>query len=174
MIMANNGVSYGMALYTTTRRRFVTAVGLAGVGVASTGVSAARGHPQNFRAHLSGDEEVPPVDTDARGQAIFQFSGNAGELKYKLIVANIENVVAAHIHCGAPGVNGPVGVTLFTGGPTSDDGVLAEDTVTSPDDGNGCGWETLDDVVDAIESGEAYVNVHTVANPPGEIRGQVH
>lgn len=163
-----------MSFHTITRRRFVTAVGLGGVGLATTGVATAGGHPRNFRAHLSGENEVPPVDTDAQGQAVFQLDRSGTELTYKLIVANIENVVAAHIHCAPTGENGPVGVTLFSGGPTSEAGVLAEDTVTDPDDGNACGWETLDDVVDAIENGVAYVNVHTLANPPGEIRGQVH
>lgn len=163
-----------MSPHTITRRRFVTAVGLGGVGVATTGVSAARWRPQNFRAHLSGDEEVPPVDTDAQGQAIFRLDRSGTELTYKLIVANIEDVVAAHIHCAPAGENGPVGVTLFSGGPTSDDGVLARGTIRAPDDGNGCGWGTLDEVIAAMRSGETYVNVHTLANPPGEIRGQVH
>lgn len=163
-----------MTLHTTTRRSFVsTAVAGAGL-VAGTGLAAAGGHLQNFRAHLSGDEEVPPVDTDAQGQALFKFDRTATELDYKLIVANIEDVVAAHIHCGARGDNGPVGVTLFSGGPVSPDGVLAEATVTAPDEDNACGWGDLAAVRDAIVAGNAYVNVHTVANPPGEIRGQIH
>jgi hypothetical protein len=163
-----------MSLHTTTRRRFVTAVGLGGVGLATTGVATAGGHTRNFRAHLSGENEVPPVDTDAQGQVVFRLDRSGTELTYKLIVANIEDVVAAHIHCAPAGENGPVGVTLFVGGPTSDDGVLAQGTITAPDDGNGCGWQSLDDVIAAMRSGVAYVNVHTVANPPGEIRGQVH
>ena len=141
---------------------------------------------QNFVAPLSGREEVPARDTDARGVATFKLSQDGTELSYKLIVANIENVVAAHIHCGIVGVNGPVGVTLFHGAPIVGrfDGVLAEETITAPDPGNGCGWLTVADVVAAINSGGAYVNVHTndgVAPPNtgpgdfpgGEIRGQV-
>ncbi len=138
-------------------------------------VPAAAGSQRNFRAHLAGRNEVPPVDTLAQGQAIFHFAGDASSLSYKLIVANIENVVAAHIHCGAPGVNGPVGVTLHVGLVAGRfDGVLAEATVTEPDAGNACDWADLGDVRAAIQSGNAYVNVHTLANPPGEIRGQVH
>lgn len=163
-----------MSLHTTTRRRSVTAVGLGGLGLATTGVASARGHPRNFRAHLSGENEVPPVDTDAQGQAIFQLDRTGTELRYKLIVANIDNVVAAHIHCAPVGQNGPVGVTLFSGGPTSDPGVLAQGTITEPDPGNGCEWETLDEVLAAMRSGDTYVNVHTIQNLPGEIRGQIH
>lgn len=162
-----------------TRRRFVTAVGLGGLTIGGSGVAGANGGPggrkqRNFRTHLNGRNEVPAVDTNAQGQVTFQLNRTKDELSYKLIVANIEDVVAAHIHCAPPDENGPVGVTLFSAGPTSDSGVLAEGTVLGPDDGNGCGWETLDDVLEAMRSGDTYVNVHTVANPPGEIRGQIH
>ena len=128
---------------------------------------------RNFRTHLSGDEEVPPVETNAQGQATFAFDEGSTELEFELRVANIEDVVAAHVHCAPDGVNGPVGVTLFSGGPVSPDGTLAEGTLDAPDEDNECGWGDLEDVRTAMENGYAYVNVHTVDNPPGEIRGQV-
>lgn len=137
-------------------------------------VASGRPIPTNFRAHLSGDEEVPPVETNAQGQATFKFNDDATELEFRLNVANIDDVVAAHIHCAPEGVNGPVGVTLFSGGPVSPNGVLAKGTIMAPDDGNGCGWEDLEDVQMAMKNGDAYVNVHTLAHPPGEIRGQLH
>jgi hypothetical protein len=141
---------------------------------------------RNFSVHLSGDDEVPPRDTNAQGQVIFHISKDGTELEYKLIVANIDNVVAAHIHCGAPGVVAPVGVTLLHMPPVSGrfDGILAEGTITAPDAGNACGWTDLNAVIAAMMSGNAYVNVHTndgVAPPNtgpgdfpgGEIRGQI-
>jgi|SRR5687768_4014060 len=149
-------------------------------------VSASPAASQNFAAPLSGGEEVPPRDTNARGVATFKLSKDGTELSYKVNVANIENVFAAHIHCGAVGVNGPVGVTLFVGAPGGGriDGTLAEGTITAPDPGNGCGWADLAAVVAALNSGNTYVNVHTndgVAPPNtgpgdfpgGEIRGQI-
>lgn len=163
-----------MSYHSPTRRQVVTAIGLGGLGVTATGVVPARGNTRNFRAHLSGENEVPPVDTDAQGQATFQLGKAGDELDHTLRVANIDDVVAAHIHCAPAGENGPVGVTLFEGGPTSENGILAEGTITEPDNDNGCGWEDLDDVVGAIRSGNTYVNVHTLAHPPGEIRGQIH
>ncbi|MGH3032030.1 MAG: CHRD domain-containing protein, partial [Gaiellaceae bacterium] len=69
---------------------------------------APAGENANFRAHLTGDDEVPPNASAGQGQAIFHLSGDGTELDYKLIAANIENVVASHIHLGAEGVNGPV------------------------------------------------------------------
>lgn len=137
-------------------------------------VASARPPKTKFRAHLSGDEEVPPVETNAQGEATFSFDDDLDSLDFKLNVANIDDVVAAHIHCAPEGVNGPVGVTLFSGGPVSPNGTLAEGTVAEPDDGNGCGWEDMADVQRAMKNGYAYVNVHTVEHPPGEIRGQVH
>ena len=132
------------------------------------------GQNRNFVAPLDGGQENPPVDTNATGVAKFQLSKDGSSLGFKLIVANIEDVVASHIHCGVVGVNGPVGVTLFSGGPTSANGTLAEGTITAPNDPNGCGWADLDAVLAAMESGGAYVNVHTFpANPGGEIRGQI-
>jgi hypothetical protein len=125
-----------------------------------------------FHATLNGDEEVPANGSKARGKALVDTS-IAGELSYRLIVANLDDTVAAHIHCAPPGVNGRIGVTLFMGGPTSENGILSEATVTEPDLDNGCLWLTIADVVAAIESGNTYVNAHTTAFPRGEIRGQL-
>ncbi|MGH8936840.1 MAG: choice-of-anchor L domain-containing protein [Acidimicrobiia bacterium] len=127
----------------------------------------------NFFAFLDGEEETPPVATNGAG--VFGASVNQDEtiLTFVVVNFNLANVVAAHIHCGDPGVAGPVGVTLFAGGPTSEDGILAQTSVTAPDEGNDCGWATLADVLDALRAGDTYVNVHTQANPGGEIRGQV-
>jgi len=137
-------------------------------------INVVSAQPQNFRAVLSGAEENPPVDTTAQGVAIFQLDDSGSSMSYKLIVANIENVVAAHIHCGAVGVNGPVGVTLFGGSIVTVNGILAQGEITTPDSGNACGWTDLAEVVAALESGDTYVNVHTTVNPGGAIRGQVH
>jgi hypothetical protein len=166
------------------KRNFVTLIVVLVLLLTTSIVSAAEN--RNFAVPLSGDQEVPPRDTNARGVAIFHLSKDGTELSYKLNVANIENVFAAHIHCGAAGVNGPVGVTLFMGMPGGGrfDGTLEEGTITVPDAGNGCGWENLADVVAAMHSGDTYVNVHTndgVAPPNtgpgdfpgGEIRGQI-
>lgn len=160
------------------RRRLVIVLGFALVLFTLAPVVMA-GHGAGNGAHtasLSGESEVPSVDTDAAGNAVVKFRGDNDSLFYVLTVNNIVDVVAAHIHCAPPGVNGPVGVTLFSlfgGDPTSASGLLAKATVMAPDSGNGCGWETLADVAEAIDGGNAYVNVHTLANPTGEIRGQL-
>lgn len=125
---------------------------------------------QAFIAHLGGGEEVPPVETRAVGQAAVIVTPR--DVLHSVSVGNIEDVVAAHIHCGPEGQNGPVGITLFSG-EVVDSGNLARGPLPDPDLGNACGWATLDDALDAIAAGDAYVNVHTVENPGGEIRGQL-
>ncbi len=155
----------------------VTALVISSVAYAAT---------QDFTARLGGEHEVPPRATDATGVATFQLSEDGTALAYSVNVSNIENVFAAHIHCGPKRVNGPVGVTLFMGTPGggSINGTLAKGTITAPDAGNGCGWADLAAVVAAMNSGNAYVNVHTNdgVEPPntgpgdfpgGEIRGQI-
>ncbi len=104
-----------------------------------------------------------------------------------MIVANIYNVILAHIHCGPAGVAGPVGVTLLMGvapGGGRVDGLLVADSFSAPNPGNSCGWTSLADVAAAVAAGTAYVNVHTNDGidpintgpgdfPGGEIRGQL-
>ena len=100
--------------------------------------------------------------TDTTGEAEVEFSDDLAEMEFELEVSDGVDVIAAHIHCAPAGSNGPVGVTLFSGGPVDVDGTLAEGTVTAPNAGNGCGWSNLAAVASAAQSGDAYVNVHTL------------
>jgi hypothetical protein len=135
----------------------------------------------NYRAHLAGREEVPEVATRSQGQAIFHVSDDGTSIDFKLIVANIENITQAHIHCGSAGVNGPVVAFLYGLGPTvTTNGILSQGTLTEASviprpDSAACpgGVANLADLIAQIEAGNAYVNVHTVAYPGGEIRGQM-
>jgi len=153
---------------------------------ASFAVAAQADDRTAWIANLSGANEVPARPTQARGVAHFLLSEDAMSMSYILIAANIENVVAAHIHVGPPGVNGPVVVTLFIGTPGSGrfDGVLAMDTFDASDFSGPLAGHPWQDLLDNMTSGNAYVNVHTndgVAPtntgagdfPGGEIRGQL-
>ena len=124
---------------------------------------------------LSGDNEVPPVDTDAAGVASIEVNEEETALQYSLTVSAIDSVVAAHIHLGGPDENGPVVAFLFDGPATSVQAAsaIAEGTITRDDLINELEGEPFQALVDAMESGNAYVNVHTAANPAGEIRGQI-
>jgi hypothetical protein len=142
---------------------------------------------KNFLAHLTGDEEVPLRETGARGQAIFQLSESDSLLTFKLIVANIDNVVAAHIHMGLPGSNGPVVAFLYGSTPPGGgriQGVIGDDVISAADLVGPLAGQALSVLVEAMQTGGAYVNVHTNdgVDPPntgpgdfpgGEIRGQI-
>jgi hypothetical protein len=134
---------------------------------------------KNFVAHLSGDEEVPAVSTLAQGQAIVKLSSDGSSMSYKLIVANIQDVLMSHIHLAPAGVNGPVVVWLYPSGPPPVlipgrfQGVLAEGTITAANLVGPLAGAPLSALLDAMKNGDTYVNVHTPANPGGEVRGQI-
>jgi len=142
------------------------------VVVAITFASVASAQSRNFTAHLTGDAEVPVVDTRATGQVHLRLENDG--LHFKLIVANIEGVRQAHIHVGPPDENGPVVAFLFgpvepggrSNGPLAE-GVIRSGDVIGPISGD---FQAL---LHALRTGNAYVNVHTASNPGGEIRGQI-
>ena len=130
-----------------------------------------------FEIRLTGDQQVPPINTSAFGFAEVQLSSDNNTLEFQVVVCNITNVVASHIHVGAAGTNGPVVIPFF-GSPapgfSSTDGcnTLAEGTRTSVDVNPlaGISWN---DFINALIAGNTYVNVHTMAHPGGELRGQL-
>jgi hypothetical protein len=140
-----------------------------------------------FVAALEGDQEVPARQTEASGNVIFRLSDDQSTLTYRLIVDNIENVVASHIHLGVFGVNGPVVVFLagpFPAGGGPVEGILAEGTLTSANLVGPLAGMSLSVLVAAMREGGTYVNVHTNDGiaptdtgagdfPGGEIRGQL-
>ena len=166
---------------------------IAVIAAAAGGTAAVAGLNGNFGTHLQGRYEVPLRDTQAQGQAIFHLSDDGQALEYKLIASNIDNAFMAHIHMAPAGSTGPIVVWLYpstTPGVTAPlgqgrhDGVLAEGTITAAALTGPLAGKQLSDLLAAIESGNAYVNVHTndgvaPANtgpgdfPGGEIRGQI-
>ena len=128
---------------------------------------------ERFRASLSGAFEVPAVTTTSTGTARFTVDGT--ELDYTLDVQNVTGAIAAHIHRGAVGANGPPIVFLFAQaapGVNVTAGSLAAGSVDAADMIVSAGV-SYDSMLTLIRGGNAYVNVHTVARPAGEIRGQV-
>ena len=160
------------------RGRTIVLLFVAGLVIVGTAVASANGR---WSTHLTGDQEVPAVETQAQGQAIFKLSDDGSTLHYKLIASNIENITQAHIHlradAGTP--TGGIVVWLYPSAPPAQlipgrhDGVLAEGSITEDDFVNALDGASMETLVAALESGLAYANVHTSANPPGEIRGDI-
>lgn len=179
-IKEDNGMSTkkisSVAGISTTTAVLLILVAVSATAATTTISAYAQTIPSIFHAILEGDEEVPPVDSDAKGAAIFRTSNDGTELHYRLIVANIEDVTAAHIHLAPRGENGDIVAFLFnpeepTEGRTN--GILAEGTITSADLVGPLEGSTLSELIDEMEAGNTYVNVHTVDHPSGEIRGQI-
>jgi CHRD domain len=114
----------------------------------------------NFKADLSGASEVPPVTTAGKGTATAALDTATKTLTWTVSYSGLSGTATAgHIHGpAAPGANAGVLVPLFSG------------NVANPIKGSA----TLTDAqVSDLEAGRTYVNLHTDANKPGEIRGQL-
>jgi hypothetical protein len=148
-----------------------TIAGILAVSMRLTPTTVFANH--EFSANMTGKEEVPPVDTQATGEAIFvPIQPRNDTIDFYVNATGIKAVTQAHIHSGSPGENGPIVATLFTLNPVQDgvsiNGSIAANNLEGPMQG-----KTVADLLDAIKNNTAYVNVHTEANPNGEIRGQL-
>lgn len=143
-------------------------------GTASAQEDAERGSSL-FAAMLLGENQVPPVETDAAGLAVFDLDADNGELDYRVYMANIDGVTESHIHKGPPNFNGNAVCYLLEpqDDPVSVTGRLATGTVRESDLFGVLGREGFGSFVAELHDENLYVNIHTVEHPAGEIRGQI-
>ncbi|MEQ1756849.1 MAG: CHRD domain-containing protein [Vicinamibacterales bacterium] len=126
-------------------------------------------------ASLTGGEETPGLLTGALGTAEVVIDSQRRSVTVTLNLFNLPTgTTAGHIHVGPKGVAGPVVLDFgFPAGRTGDMalvfGLGPRDFRPRPD----IGINTIDDAIQAIVGGNAYVNVHTTSFPAGEIRGQI-
>jgi hypothetical protein len=107
---------------------------------------------------MAGAFEVPAVNTQAVGLASISLSRSLTQLKYKIVVAGLSGAITgAHLHRGSDKIAGPVSYSL------SANGNVLEGTIKSLTSG----------FIDSLSNSLVYVNIHTAANPGGEIRGQL-
>ncbi len=127
---------------------------LLATAIFTLGIGGALG--ADVKVTLSGDNEVPPVKTSASGDGTISVADD-GAVSGSVTTKGIPGT-AAHIHMGAPGSNGPVVVPFTKEG----------DTYKAA-----AGAKLNPDQLKAFKSGQLYFNVHSAANPNGEIRGQL-
>lgn len=135
----------------------------------------------DYLAQLSGNKIGPkPADTRANGEAYFTINHDGSALLYQLVVDDLTDVYMAHLHVGPRNGMGPIVVWLY---PSDTDhprkihhaeaelasGVILEKKLRGPLAGM-----TLADLLSALNSGQAYVNVHTSKHITGELRGQIY
>jgi hypothetical protein len=117
---------------------------------------------------LTGAQEVPAVATTATGQGTAVISADGSTITYLVTYSGLSGSLnAAHFHTGAAGVAGGVILPLVAG-PSPMSG-----TLTAADFKASGSVTTFAQAVAAIRAGTTYFNLHTAANPGGEIRGQI-
>ena len=132
---------------------------LATLALGATAAFAGPAFADKMKATLDGASEVPPVTTAGKGTADVDFDPATKKLTWKLTYSGLSGpATAAHFHGPAEaGKNAGVAVAIPNAG-------------SSPAEGSA----TLTDAqATDLTAGKYYVNVHTAANPGGEIRGQV-
>jgi CHRD domain len=110
----------------------------------------------DIKVTLAGDQEVPPVKSPGAGTGTITIGADKS-VSGSVMTTGIPGT-ASHIHEAAAGKNGPVIIPLTKNG----------DTYTAP-----AGAKLTDAQFASFKAGNLYVNVHTAANPGGEIRGQL-
>lgn len=153
---------------------FVTSPAAAAPGDAGT----------SFTAYLSGANEVPGRGVSTTGMASFHISDDGQSVSYSVAIPSVMNVMAGHIHLGAPGQNGPVVVFLYMG--KAGGGQMSLNytgTFTAADFVGPLKGQPMSALTSQLAN-NAYVNFHTddgsmVADkgpgdfPGGETRGQI-
>jgi transcription elongation factor len=120
--------------------------------------STALAETVTYTAALKGADEVPPNDTKGTGMVEAKYDTASMKLTYTVTYSGLTGAAtAAHFHGPAkPGVNaGPI-ITLEK----LDSPIKGEATLTA-------------EQAKQLAEGLWYLNVHTAAHPPGEIRGQL-
>ena len=120
------------------------------------GVAAAAASAGKMDVKLSGDQEVPPVKSSGAASGTITI-GDDGAVSGSVTATGF-TPTAAHIHQAAAGKNGPVIVPFTKEG----------DKFSAP-----AGAKLTADQLKAYKAGELYVNVHSAANPGGEVRAQL-
>ena len=122
-------------------------------------LSAASAAMIDFHATLSGTSEVPPNTSTGSGDVLATLDTGSKKLAYTMTYMGLSGpATAAHFHGpAAAGANAGVAVPIGTNPPSP-----VTNTVT-----------LTDAQIKDLEAGQWYANVHTAANPGGEIRGQM-
>ena len=114
---------------------------------------------EKMKATLDGKSEVPANTSAATGTADIDYDAASKKLSWKVTYSGLSGpATAAHFHGPAEaGKNAGVAVAIpnATASPVEGSAVLTEEQVAD------------------LIAGKFYINVHTAANPGGEIRGQV-
>lgn len=151
-------------------------------------IVAAQSQGNRYSATLIAAQENPALAAPGMGRIVVDIDERAGEIAYTLSFSGLSDVRQSHIHFEKPALNG--GIMLWLCNSATNPGPTPGTTPPCPvDSGTVSGVLTASDVrpiaaqqltagdfakaVELIRTGFGYANVHTGANPGGQIRGQI-
>lgn len=170
------------------------AAGAAALGIAAFALAGGSGAGFNqLRATMSGYQEVPAVSSTGSADFTADVGKDGDSISWQLSYGGLEGAVQqSHIHFGQRSVNGGISVFLCTNLGNGPAGTQAcpqagtiSGTITAADVSpaipatagartQGIDTGEYDELVQAIDAGKTYANVHTVKWPGGEIRAQLN
>ena len=134
-----------------------SAIALAAATLIAGPLAAGATFAADIKVKLSGDQEVPPVQTQASGSGTIRVNDDKS-VSGSITTTGIK-ATAAHIHEAAAGKNGPVAIPLEK---------KSDNEFAVP-----AGAKLSDAQYKALKAGNLYVNVHSDAHKDGEIRAQL-
>ncbi len=131
------------------------------------------GRRVRLNGQLSPEQEIAPelVDSNASGRVILT-ARNGEEVSVRAFFRRLSDApVAAHLHLGQAGVNGPIVVDLTAGLRRNSlrSSIKASDVVGPLADSE----DPFRNLLNELAAGNVYLNIHTAENPAGELRGQI-
>jgi CHRD domain-containing protein len=161
------------------------AVAAVALGVAAYGLAAGSGF-NHVSATLSGYQEVPSISSTGTADFTADVAKDGQSVAWQMTYSGMEgNVLQSHIHFGQRSVNGGISVFLCTNlgnGPAGTQACPQQGTISGtfgPSDvigpaAQGIAAGQWDELLNAIDAGKAYANIHSSIWPGGEIRAQLN
>ena len=143
------------------------------IGLGATGLIPVNGLKEKYKAKLLGKNEVPKVNSTAKGTA--NFKSKKDILIWKINVTGLTNATGAQLYLGNKSVKGDIIVNLMKSGNRSQTplGLLMNGNISASDLQGPMQGKTIKDLKSIMNNSQTYVNILTGDHPDGEIRGTV-
>lgn len=141
--------------------------------IGANGLFDVNGQKEKYRAKLLGKNEVPKVNSTAKGSASFKSKKEI--LTWKINVTGLSNTTGAQLYLGNKSSKGDIIVDLMKSGNQSKTplGFLMNGKISAADLKGPMQGKTVMDLKSAMNNSQTYVNILTSAHPDGEVRGPV-
>jgi hypothetical protein len=170
---------------TTRKQSILSAIGALTLLFATA--IAADDKEEKVKADLVGYQEVPTLSSDGTATFRARIADDDQSFDWILTYSGLVNVTQSHLHFAARAINGPIVIFLCSNLGNGPAGTQACPSSAGTLRGKATAADVLAGaaalgipagdfarVLAAIRAGAMYANIHTVAHPPGEIRGQIH